>query len=73
MSISVRCSSCGKSMRVPDEAAGRSIRCRFCHQPFTARADGSAGGSRVSLPIIVAGAVFVIGLIAVILRLVGVW
>lgn len=73
MSISVRCSSCGKSMRVPDEATGRSIRCRFCHQPFTARAEGSARESRLSLPIIVAGIVFLIGLIAVILRLAGVW
>ncbi len=73
MSISVRCPSCGKTMRVPDEAASRSIRCRYCHQPFTARSDDSAGERRLNLPIIVAGILFLLGLIAVILRLAGVW
>jgi predicted Zn finger-like uncharacterized protein len=72
MSLSVQCPSCRKSMRVPDEAAGRSIRCRHCHHPFTAKADAAAT-REVPWPLILGGVIFLIGILAVILRLIGVW
>jgi hypothetical protein len=59
-------------MRVPDEAAGRSIRCRHCHQPFTAKA-GNRTSISLNLPIMIGGVIFIIGIVAIILRLLGVW
>ena len=44
MSIEFRCSSCGKLLRVGDEAAGRPVQCPECKQIGTAPAGAAGGG-----------------------------
>ncbi|MBW3596325.1 MAG: zinc-ribbon domain-containing protein [Planctomycetes bacterium] len=43
MAIELRCSQCGAALRVPDELAGKPVRCPKCQAVSTAPAPASAG------------------------------
>lgn len=44
MSILISCPSCKKTMRVPDAAARRTVRCKRCSNPIRVTAEQSQTG-----------------------------
>src|SRR3954469_19405618 len=48
MAVTVTCSRCEKSFRVPDQFAGKRGRCKTCGEPFQVLAAASAGAPAVT-------------------------
>lgn len=48
MSIQIKCSHCGKGLRVPDDRLGKLAKCPACGETFTVLPANSAVGGKVS-------------------------